>query len=50
MMTPLKMNKPGPNIAWETLTAAYSSEFASHWYGDSEDDLIENGIDYEILN
>jgi hypothetical protein len=50
MMTPLKMNKPGPNISWETLPAAYSSEFASHWYGDSEDDLIANGVDYEILN
>jgi hypothetical protein len=50
MMTPLKMNKPGPDIPWETLPAAYSSEFASHWYGDSEDDLIANGVDYEILN
>ncbi len=50
MMTALQMNMPGPNIAWETLPAAYSSEFASHWYGDSEDDLIAAGVDYEIIN
>lgn len=47
--TPLKMNMPGDNLDWTTLPAAYSWDFASHWYGDSEDDLIAQGIPYEIL-
>ncbi len=48
-VTPIKINKPSPGIAWETLPAEYNNDFGSHWYGDSEDDLIEAGIPYEKL-
>jgi hypothetical protein len=50
LTSPLQMNKPYTPIDWNELPAQYSQEFASKWYGDSEDDLIANGIDYEILN
>lgn len=50
LTSPLQMNKPNPLLDWNALPAAYSQEFASKWYGDSEDDLIANGIEYQILN
>lgn len=46
---PLKMNKPSPGTAWENAPAVYNNDFARHWYGDSEDDLIDAGIQYEKL-
>ncbi len=48
-VTPIKMNKPSPGIVWESLPAEYNNDFGSHWYGDSEDDLIDAGIPYEKL-
>jgi hypothetical protein len=48
-VTPLKMNKPSPGTDWESKEAEYNSDFGRHWYGDSEDDLIEAGIPYEKL-
>ncbi len=47
--TPIQMNKPGGFIDWPSLPAEYNSDFARHWYGDSEDDLIAAGIPYEKL-
>ena len=46
---PLKMNKPSPGTAWENAPAVYNNDFGRHWYGDSEDDLINAGIPYEKL-
>ena len=43
------MNKPSLGIVWESLPAEYNNDFGSHWYGDSEDDLIDAGIPYEKL-
>jgi hypothetical protein len=50
LTSPLQMNKPYTPIDWNALPAQYSQEFASKWFGNSEDDLIANGIPYEILN
>ncbi len=49
MQTPIIMNKPGENIDWPSLPAEYNTDFARHWYGDSEDDLINAGVPYEKL-
>ena len=46
---PLLMNKPSPGTAWENAPAVYNNDFGRHWYGDSEDDLIDAGIPYEKL-
>ncbi len=48
-VVPLKMNKPSPGTVWENAPAVFNNDFARHWYGDSEDDLIEAGIPYEKL-
>lgn len=48
-VTPIKMNKPSPGTAWENVPAEYNNDFGSHWYGNSEDDLIAKGIPYEKL-
>lgn len=48
-LTPLQMNAPGGTINWAALPAEFNQEFANHWYGDSEDDLIAAGIPYEKL-
>jgi len=50
LTSPLQMNKPYTLLDWNALPAAYNQEFASKWYGNSEDDLIAKGIPYEILN
>ena len=47
--TPLKMNKPIVPIDWETVPAEFNTEFGRHWYGNSIDDLIANGVEYTIL-
>ncbi len=47
--TPIEMNKPGDFIDWPSLPAEYNWDFAKHWYGDSEDDLIAKGIPYVKL-
>jgi len=47
--TPLKMNKPYTPPDWDAVTAGFNYEFGRHWYGNSIDDLVANGIDYIIL-
>ena len=47
--TPLKMNKPYTPTKWEDVDAQFNQEFASHWYGDSVDDLIAAGVTYRII-
>jgi len=51
IVTPLKISKsfsrvPPPD---EVIDAEYNYDFASGWYGDSEDDLIAKGISYDII-
>ncbi len=51
LITPLKINTfyeriPSPETI---LDAEYNYDFASGWYGDSEDDLIAKGINYDII-
>ncbi|MFC2116133.1 SusD/RagB family nutrient-binding outer membrane lipoprotein, partial [Bacteroidota bacterium] len=48
--SPLKMNKPITPFDWETFPAEFNTEFGRHWYGNSIDDLIANGVQYTILN
>jgi len=48
--TSLKMNKPYTPIKWESVTAQFNQEFASYWYGNSEDDLKAAGVPYKIIN
>jgi hypothetical protein len=51
LYTPLKMNKPvDPIIDWEAFPAKFNNDFGKHWYGNSIDDLVANGIEYTILN
>ena len=50
MYSPLKMNKTYTPVDWEALPAVYNNDFAKKWYGNSVDDLIANGISYEIIN
>ena len=45
----LKMNKSYTPILWETLIPEYNQDFANHFYGDSEDDLIAAGVIYTII-
>ncbi len=49
MTTPLKMNKAYVAINWENLPAAYNMDFATQYYGNSVDDLIAAGVEYEII-
>ena len=51
LITPLSINKfyertPPPETI---IDAEYNNDFASEWYGESEDDLIEKGINYDII-
>jgi len=48
-VTPLKMNKPYTPTKWESVIAEYNQEFASYWYGYSEDDLKAAGVPYKII-
>jgi len=48
--SPLKMNKPITPVDWDAVAAEFSTDFGKHWYGNSIDDLIANGIEYTILN
>jgi hypothetical protein len=48
--TPLKMNKPYTPTKWENFAdAEFNQEFASYWYGYSEDDLKAAGVTYKII-
>jgi len=49
LYTPLKINKEYQSIDWAGLSAEYNQEFASDWYGNSVDDLIAAGVNYEIV-
>ena len=54
LITPLKIsiassNDPQRNPALETRNAEFNYDFASGWYGESEDDLIAKGVTYELL-
>ena len=49
MYNMIKMNKPYTPIIWETLVPEYNQDFANHFYGDSEDDLIAAGVIYTII-
>ena len=49
--TPLKMNKSStlsPNY-WNSRPAKFSNDFALKFYGESESDLIANGVPYTII-
>lgn len=48
-VTPLKMNKPYTPAKWESVIAVYNQEFASFWYGFSEDDLKAAGVPYKKI-
>ena len=48
-ITPLKMNKPYTPTKWESVIAVYNQEFASFWYGFSEDDLKAAGVPYKKI-
>jgi hypothetical protein len=45
----LQMNTSYDPIQWETLVPELNQDFGTHFYGDSEDDLIAEGIDYTII-
>ena len=45
----LQMNTYYDPIQWETLVPELNQDFGTHFYGDSEDDLIAEGIDYTII-
>ena len=45
----LQMNTSYNPIQWETLIPELNQDFGTHFYGDSEDDLIAEGIDYTII-
>ena len=45
----LQMNTSYYPIQWETLVPELNQDFGTHFYGDSEDDLIAEGIDYTII-
>ena len=49
MYNMIKMNKPYTPIIWENLVPEYNQDFANHFYGDSEDDLIAAGVNYTII-
>ena len=45
----LQMNTSYDPIQWKTLVPELNQDFGTHFYGDSEDDLIAEGIDYTII-
>ena len=45
----LQMNTSYDPIQWEKLVPELNQDFGTHFYGDSEDDLIAEGIDYTII-
>ncbi|MDG1042639.1 MAG: SusD/RagB family nutrient-binding outer membrane lipoprotein [Flavobacteriaceae bacterium] len=45
----IQMNTSYDPIQWETLVPELNQDFGTHFYGDSEDDLIAEGIDYTII-
>lgn len=48
MYNTIKMNKIYNPIDWENEIPEYNQDFAKHFYGDSEDDLIAAGVNYII--
>lgn len=42
----LKMNKTYTPVKWEKMIPEFNQDFATHFYGDSEDDLIAAGVTY----
>ena len=51
LYNPLQMNKSEDYspVQWETLVPELNQDFGTNFYGDSEDDLIAEGIDYTII-
>lgn len=49
LTSPLQMNKAPAPIDWDKVPAEYNYEFGRHWYGNSIDDLVANGVEYTIL-
>lgn len=45
----IKINKPYTPTNWGILIPEYNQDFANHFFGDSEDDLIAAGVNYTIL-
>lgn len=45
----LKINKAYTPVQWENLVPEINQDFAKHFYGDSEDDLIAAGVIYTII-
>lgn len=45
----LKINKAYTPVQWENLVPEFNQDFARHFYGASEDDLIAAGITYTII-
>ncbi|WP_319589314.1 SusD/RagB family nutrient-binding outer membrane lipoprotein [uncultured Draconibacterium sp.] len=48
--SPIQMNKSYERVQWEFAPAEYNHDFCKHWYGNSVDDLIAAGVDYEIIS
>lgn len=48
MYNTIKINKVYNPKAWENEMPEYNQDFAKHFYGDSEDDLIAAGVNYII--
>lgn len=49
MLSPLLMNKSYQRVQWETVPAEYNMDFCTQWYGNSVDDLIAAGVEYQIV-
>ena len=49
LYNPLQMNKSYNPIQWRDIDPELNQDFGTNFYGDSEDDLIAEGIDYTII-
>ncbi len=49
LLSPLQMNKPFSPINYTELLAEFNQDFATNFYGPSEDDLIAAGVTYTKL-
>lgn len=49
MYNTIQMNTVYNPIEWENEIPEYNQDFATHFYGQSEDDLIAAGVNYTIL-
>ena len=49
LTSPLQMNKPYTPVNYPSLNVEFNQDFATNFYGPSEDDLIAAGIPYTKL-